>query len=438
MRLFWKFFFAFFLAQFSIFLITASIVITGLENNRLSPPHQRVLTHFAYRKIQEYENFGITGGENLTQPGFRPRFERGRRFLEGNGIRILSGDEIIYEINPEMLNEGGLISFPLEGANGHEYIVQTRRPPPPRIIVDGLKRITFLQFFLILAVSVLLSVIFSFSISRPLTRLGQASRKYAEEGGEVEFERSVLKRGDEIGELAKDLQFMIAQVEKHSQSQQQLLHDVSHELRAPLARLQTCAGLMEKQFGESAHLNRVHTECEKINALIQKILDFSRLNQRTYSAEEFSPADLLVEQVENIGFTCPGRKINLSITEQDGSLKLHGYPELLATALENIVGNCCKHTPSDKAIDIALSSSDTSVVIRVRDYGPGVDEKDLTQLAQPFYRAQASESVDGFGLGLSIAGRAVEKHGGKLQFANAQEGGLVVTIELPRSSLNAN
>lgn len=436
MRLFWKFFFAFFLAQFSIFLITASIVITGLENNRLSPTHQRVLTHFAYRKIQEYENFGIVGADNSGPLGFRPRHERGRRFLEGNGIRIQSGDEIIYEINPTMLNSGGLISFALEGANGREYVVQTRRPPPPQIIVDGLKRLTFLQFFLILAVSIILSVIFSFSISRPLTHLGRASRKYAEQGGEVEFEGSALKRRDEIGELAKDLQFMIAQVEKHSQSQQQLLHDVSHELRAPLARLQACAGLMEKQFGESAHLNRVHAECEKINALIQKILDFSRLNQRVYSAEVFSPADLLAEQVENMRFVYPGREFHLSIAEQDNSLKLNGYPELLTTALENIIGNSCKHTPRDTAIDITLNSSETLVIIRVRDYGPGVAEKDLTQLAQPFYRAQASESVEGFGLGLSIAGRAVEKHGGKLRFANAQEGGLVVTIELPKSSVN--
>ena len=117
---------------------------------------------------------------------------------------------------------------------------------------------------------------------------------------------------------------------------------------------------------------------------------------------------------------CGGRKI------------IEGDPHLLGEAVDNILRNACKYTPEEQPIDIELSATSQKISITIRDYGNGVPAEELEQLTTPFYRSGNRMHGDGFGLGLSIARRAIEKHSGQLRVENRSDGGLQVSLELPQ------
>jgi two-component system sensor histidine kinase CpxA len=111
-----------------------------------------------------------------------------------------------------------------------------------------------------------------------------------------------------------------------------------------------------------------------------------------------------------------------------------GSHELLRRAIENIIRNAAQYTAENTHVEVALSTTDNEVEIRVIDFGPGVPEQDLPHLFEPFYRvAKARErQTGGVGIGLAIAEQAVKAHGGRVIMQNGDdEKGLVVTITLP-------
>ena len=139
--------------------------------------------------------------------------------------------------------------------------------------------------------------------------------------------------------------------------------------------------------------------------------------------------ELLHSLIETLHFEYPQAVINLKAPST--ALLIKGYPDSLAQALENIIRNACKYSPEGSAIELTVSEAENGVVIAVRDHGQGVAETDLARLLQPFYRAGNKMHTPGFGLGLSIAQRAINKHKGVLSIRNHVEGGLLVCVELP-------
>src|SRR5690606_25927555 len=142
---------------------------------------------------------------------------------------------------------------------------------------------------------------------------------------------------------------------------------------------------------------------------------------------------LLQTQIDNILFEHPGRTIRFAHPPADWVII--GDAHLLGEAVDNILRNACKYTPEESPIDVNLSSTPQAITITIRDYGSGAPPEDLEKLTTPFYRSGNRMHGDGFGLGLSIARRALEKHGGHLTLANRPEGGLQVSLELPRHGL---
>ena len=97
-----------------------------------------------------------------------------------------------------------------------------------------------------------------------------------------------------------------------------------------------------------------------------------------------------------------------------------------------IIGNACKYSDKGQPVSVAIESTSAAMLIKVTDKGPGVDEKEIEKLMQPFYRAGNQMHTEGFGLGLSIALKAIKKHGGSLTMQSPSEGGLCVEVSLPR------
>ena len=282
--------------------------------------------------------------------------------------------------------------------------------------------------------SFLLAGLLAWYFSRPIRALRDAFEAAA--GGDLapRFTTPAGVRGDELTDLGRDFDSMSAQLRSLMEGQRRLLHDVSHELRSPLARLQAAIGLAHQQPDKiAASLERIERESVRMDKLVGELLTLSRLEAAPVlpAQEEISIMDLIEEIVGDARFEAEqcGRSIAVSGL---AIVNVRGAPDLLWRAIENVVRNAIKHSPPNGSVGIVLSADAQFVRIAVLDRGPGVAPADLAAIFAPFFRSDpASNNVDGHGLGLAIAQRVVLAHGGTIGAENRAGGGLQVTIALP-------
>ena len=246
------------------------------------------------------------------------------------------------------------------------------------------------------------------------------------------------KGGDELVDLGRDFDRMSARLRALMDGQRRLLHDVSHELRSPLARMQAALGLAHQQPDKiGITLERIERESNRMDQLIGELLTLSRL-EASPDVLRREPVDL-VELVD--GLVADARfeadqaaggealRVEFGADERVG---VEGDPDLLWSALENVVRNAAKHGAPGGIVTVSVRAIDGVARVDVCDRGPGIVPADLPAIFQPFFRAGASRTgIDGHGLGLAIAQRVVQAHGGEIVAANRDGGGLQVTITLP-------
>lgn len=282
-----------------------------------------------------------------------------------------------------------------------------------------------------LVVLTLFSLLLTLSITRPLDRL----RRAVHDLGQTAYQQSSLarlaRRGDELGVLARDFNRMGARLQDLIGSQRQLLRDVSHELRSPLARLRIALALAERAGPEErARLwPRLGQECDRLEALIGEILELARVDSDSSQPQDIDLPALLAGLAEDARLLAPGQPLRIEVPP---GIHLHGWPELLERALDNLLRNALRFSPPEQPVEIRVEEAGGQLRIAVRDHGPGVDPQYLAQLGEPFFRAPGQSSA-GHGLGLAIARRAAQRHGGRLLLANHPDGGFIASLELPRS-----
>ncbi|MBF0501559.1 MAG: HAMP domain-containing protein [Candidatus Riflebacteria bacterium] len=284
------------------------------------------------------------------------------------------------------------------------------------------------------------------SLAQPVLALRRMSRCFAAGNLSARVSRDVLERRDELGDLSRDFNFMAERLEVTLNRQQQLLRDISHELRSPLARMQVALEIAEKRA--DAHslelIPRISLEVSRLEHLIQEVLTLFRLDDRESPCERVPVVlEKLIDTVisdarfeagnasERIQWSSPPEKQTQILAPQD----------LIGRAIENVLRNAMKYSPADTSIEVTLTIQHEplpkTASIRVSDRGPGVPPEKLNHLFEPFFRCQEdrSRSSGGAGLGLAIARRAVETIGGKVTAANRDGGGLQVEFVLPLNDL---
>ncbi len=274
-------------------------------------------------------------------------------------------------------------------------------------------------------------------LAMPAMTICSAARRFA--GGDLAArvgDARLLSRRDEFAELAREFNGMASQIESLIADQNRLVGDISHELGSPLARLQLAVALAQKQLGPVVQepLIRIQREAERLDALAQQVLQFMRLESQPRAPVRVRLDQFLNDLVKDADFeaSATNRRVVLRKTAET---EAEIYPDSLRSALENVIRNAVRYTREKTRVEIEMlrGISTPSVQIVVRDHGPGVREDCLPRLFEPFYRADPARDrkSGGAGLGLSIARRAIEMHGGTVQAHNRPEGGLEVEIALP-------
>ncbi|MCB1676870.1 MAG: HAMP domain-containing protein [Halioglobus sp.] len=290
------------------------------------------------------------------------------------------------------------------------------------------------NLWLRIAVAVLVAGAVCYGLSRLVTnrlrRMQLAARRLA--GGELDTRLAVRVRGgDETDELARDFNSMAAQLQERIQAQKRLLTDVSHELRSPLARLRIALALAQQDtVGSGAYLQRIERETQRLEELIDQLL-----SSQTGAIELDTHIDLvgLLQQLcadASFEGEPQGRRFVFDSTAQQALVATSG--DLLRRSFENLLRNALRHTPDDSRVRVSLDGTRDGWAVTIEDRGPGVPEAELERIFDEFYRVDSARSRDsgGHGLGLAIARRAIERHGGTVSARNTGSG-LLVEVILP-------
>lgn len=438
--LFWRIFASFWLA---IALVAGLSMLIGRMLNQdawLLSQHP-ALQDFAQTWVKRYEAQGPNAAQGLLEQRKR-EFRLDVQVLDDSGQPLVKGTfpprAAAFEArhrNEKRLPWRRLSADYTSAQSGETFLFIYRIPYPE---VAAWQREGWLLPASALVVAVLVLTLFSLwltlSITRPLNRLRGAVHDLGQTSYQQDSLAKLAKRRDELGVLAADFNRMGERVQGLISSQRQLLRDVSHELRSPLARLRIALALTERAGAveRETYWPRLSQECDRLEALISEILALARLDADPGAAQPIDLKALLSKLQEDARLDAPTQHISIHV---QGDEPFNGWPDMLQRALENLLRNALRFNPAGQSIELAARQEAGQLELSVRDHGPGVTPEQLTRLGEPFYRAPGQTS-SGHGLGLAIARRAAERHGGQLELSSPAHGGFIATLRLPLTQPN--
>jgi two-component system sensor histidine kinase CpxA len=332
-----------------------------------------------------------------------------------------------------------ILALAVESRRGNKYVVALKSmySEPPKF--SG-----WIEGSAALSTSVVVTALLSLLLIRPINRLRSAANGIAAGNlnARVRWGRASKDHvpRDAVGRLIHDFNDMADRLQALVDAQKMLLRDVSHELRAPLARLSIGLELARDEATEPIHqhLDRIEWESARINKLIGELLSLSYMQsvQEILHPVVLSLTKLINELLPDLRYEAEARNRQISATLAK-ECYMRGDAGLLRQAVENVVRNAIQYAPKGGVIHVELRSEmwegERLALLRVSDGGPGVPEIELGAILRPFYRVDEprQKSTAGFGVGLAIADRAVRLHLGQIVARNRPEGGLMVEISLP-------
>jgi len=353
--------------------------------------------------------------------------------------------EVIFDPN----NRPELADLTVDLPDGQTAIIQLR----PHLRFADVLALQRGNFTVRLLLIILFSTLVCFWLSRTLTRrIGQVQHtvhRMIEGDYQANPQLSTLG-SDELGLLAKDVVLLSTRLAESELARKQMLSDISHELRSPLARLDVATELT-RDFAPDAsrYLDRIDKESARMNELIEQIIHIQSLQMQQYTVDNLENdavdiVDIITEIGKDVCFEFQHKNVRWQWMPPDTlashSLTVLGNQEQLHSALENIIRNAFMHTPAGSTVTAEvtktpLDNKRDAIQISITDEGGGVAEKDVERIFQPFVRLDSARhrETGGYGLGLAIVHAVVIAHKGQITAYNRQDGkmGLVIKITLP-------
>ena len=270
----------------------------------------------------------------------------------------------------------------------------------------------------------------------PVRQLQQDVRRLANIDLETQSASRISRRRDEIGVLARDVDSMATRIRELLEMKETLLRDVSHELRSPLARLQVALSLA-RRGGERlpVQLDRIQRECLFLEEMTSRILEAASVKASNAEPVDEVVMDTIVDEVvQDAQFEANDKHVEVRVAHAASPISLRGDASALHSAIENVLRNALRFSPSGSRVLVSIKRDDGHARIDIADSGPGVPEPQLGRIFEPFFRvAEARDrNSGGTGLGLAIVAAIVERHRGTIVASNRTDGpGLLVSIGLP-------
>lgn len=320
--------------------------------------------------------------------------------------------------------------------------------------VVALQRSNFpIRLLLILLFSILVCVWLSRTLTYRIRRVQNTVHRMID--GDYQANPDLAKMGDdELGLLAKDVAKLSSRLAESELARKQMLSDISHELRSPLARLEVATELT-RDFAPntSRYLDRIDKESARMNELIGQIIHIQSLQMQQYTIDNLENeavdlSELISEIGQDVCFEFQHKNVRwqwqpsrfLSKGSTVSSWTVLGNQEQLHSALENVIRNAFMHTAAGSTVsadmqEVIMDNKASAIQISITDAGGGVAEKDLERIFQPFVRLDSARhrETGGYGLGLAIVHAVVMAHKGAINVYNRQDGtkGLMMQITLP-------
>ena len=459
-RLFWKFFFFILLAQITATVGIGSILwLEGRNHDKThldiddSPPAAfrveaaAATLHFggldALRALLTQQRRRAVYAVDEKQQEILGRPVPAAALVQARGL-LTRQPAVVQEVSIGGGHVYLLFQAPLDGFEGtvHTDRAQTLRlfegrtvqrfnPPPSRDLIP------FLPLVAATLVSLIFALLLAWYFAQPIRHLKKAFDDAAEGNLERRLSPAMGRRRDELADLGRDFDRMTQKLRALMISQRRLLHDVSHELRSPLARLQASIGLALQQPEKMQEsLQRIAREGGRIDRLVSELLTLSKLETGVMHTriEPIDMQDLLAGIIDDAQFEASAKECNV-VWRGLHNGQVNGDPELVQRALENVLRNAVKYSPAGNEITLTTQIDDSArrLTVSILDQGPGVPEAELKLIFEPFYRG-SNTNTSGHGLGLAIAIRIIEAHGGGIGACNRAQGGLQVDIVLPLSA----
>ncbi|MCE3043903.1 two-component system sensor histidine kinase CpxA [Legionella sp. 16cNR16C] len=446
--LYWKIFLSFWLATILIIITTAWVTSEIAQKSSIPAREHVFMDSYANAAVATFESGKHTALKTwLAQIGIARHMELFLICSTGEIIGNQSPPHVVKDITEHLVKEelddglikyGNLIivSHEILSTSGKAYrLVAVSEKPLAHFVQIPWAGLT-IRLTIAIFISGLICYLLSIYLTQPLRSLRMAARSIAT--GKLNTRVGSFKghSRDEIAELSGEFDRMAEKLEAIISSKERLLQDISHELRSPLARLQIAIELGRKKAQSAADTEfcRMEVECLRLNTLISEILQFARLDK---SADELQRTpcnikELLTRIIADANYEFANSKPLVSL-QNSVDCVLYIDERLIHRAIENIIRNGLRYSPPNELVTVHLDIVEDNLLIDICDCGPGVPEDQLENIFNPFYRVDTSreKKTGGYGLGLSIAQKAVKLHQGQIKAYNRPHGGLQVRIILP-------
>ena len=293
--------------------------------------------------------------------------------------------------------------------------------------------ISLCSLMIVLSVVAVNNILFIRSVMSPVTQINEKARRIANGSYGVQIQ---TRYNDEIGNLAETINELSAKIAQNEKIQAEFISQLSHELRTPLTVINGWSETLLADENMDADTRQgmkiISREAQRLTEMVVELLDFTRMQdgRMTLNVE---PTDIRGEFEDTVymyGTRLAQEGIQLIYMDDDEDIpEIPCDGQRLRQVFLNILDNAAKHGGDGKRIEAAMTVEDNQVIVRIRDFGPGIPEDEIPLVKKKFYKG--SSSVRGTGIGLAVCDEIVEMHGGTLTLENAEGGGTLVTVALP-------
>lgn len=304
---------------------------------------------------------------------------------------------------------------------------------------DRILNISYISLCVIILLSTIIVVVFTFMVYMPLKKITAATSEYAH--GNFKHEIKIHK-DDEIGKLADSLNYMASELDATEEYQKKFISNISHDFRSPLTSIK---GYLEAMLDgtipvelQEKYLKIVLSETERLTKLTQSMLLLNNLSSKELMLEKsvFDINQVIKNTAASFGGSCMAKNISFELILTEGSLNVYADMSKIQQVLYNLIDNAIKFSSQNSVIYMETTEKNDKIFVSVKDTGIGIPKESIHQIWDRFYKIDASRGKDkkGTGLGLSIVKEIIQIHGENINVISTEGVGteFIFTLSKPK------